>query len=69
MKYSSHLQCSYYLIYPSQKPPNYIASLPESTRYEISRNKGLGEMDAKELRETTMSIENRVLILKGLSGV
>ena len=40
---------------------DYIASLPESTRYEISRNKGLGEMDAKELRETTMSIENRVL--------
>lgn len=39
----------------------YIASLPESTKYEISRNKGLGEMDAKELRETTMSIENRVL--------
>ena len=39
----------------------YIASLPETTRYEISRNKGLGEMDARELRETTMSIENRVL--------
>ena len=40
---------------------DYIASLPETTRVEISRNKGLGEMDAKELRETTMSIENRVL--------
>ena len=39
----------------------YISSLPETAKYEISRNKGLGEMDAKELRETTMSIENRVL--------
>lgn len=40
---------------------DYISNLPETTKYEISRNKGLGEMDAKELRETTMSIENRVL--------
>ena len=40
---------------------NYIKSLPENTKYEISRNKGLGEMDAIELRETTMSIENRIL--------
>ena len=39
----------------------YISTLPENTKYEISRNKGLGEMDAIELRETTMSIENRVL--------
>ena len=39
----------------------YIKTLPENTKYEISRNKGLGEMDAIELRETTMSIENRVL--------
>lgn len=39
----------------------YISSLPENTRYEISRNKGLGEMDAIELRETTMNIQNRVL--------
>jgi len=40
---------------------SYISSLPENTRYEISRNKGLGEMDAIELRETTMNIQNRVL--------
>ena len=39
----------------------YISTLPANTKYEISRNKGLGEMDAIELRETTMSIENRVL--------
>ncbi|MGE5456114.1 MAG: DNA topoisomerase (ATP-hydrolyzing) subunit B [Ignavibacteriales bacterium] len=40
----------------------YIASLPENTKYEITRMKGLGEMDAKELRETTMHIDSRVLI-------
>ncbi len=44
-----------------QERDDYISSLPENTKYEISRNKGLGEMDAKELRETTMSIDNRVL--------
>ena len=39
----------------------YLASLPETTKYEIGRMKGLGEMDAEELRETTMSIEKRIL--------
>ncbi|MEG1995750.1 MAG: toprim domain-containing protein, partial [Bacilli bacterium] len=40
----------------------YIASLPSSTRYDIQRNKGLGEMDAEELCETTMNIDNRTLV-------
>ncbi len=44
-----------------QERDEYLASIPDNTKVEISRNKGLGEMDAKELRETTMSIENRVL--------
>ncbi len=40
----------------------YIATLPENTKTEIVRMKGLGEMDAIELRETTMSLETRTLI-------
>ena len=38
-----------------------LAEIPENTKKEISRFKGLGEMDAIELRETTMSPEHRTL--------
>ena len=41
----------------------YLSSLPENVRAraEIARMKGLGEMDAEELNETTMDIEKRTL--------
>jgi DNA gyrase subunit B len=40
---------------------SYIATLKEGTKYDISRMKGLGEMDAPELNETTMDINKRTL--------
>lgn len=40
----------------------YIKTLNEkNVRYDIARMKGLGEMDAEELNETTMDINHRVL--------
>ena len=40
---------------------SYIASLNPNTKYDVARMKGLGEMDAEELNETTMDINKRIL--------
>lgn len=44
-----------------EEKAEYLASLPATTRPDVMRMKGLGEMDAEELNETTMNINTRVL--------
>ena len=46
-----------------EEKDSYLATLDENVRgrAEIARMKGLGEMDAEELNETTMDINKRVL--------
>lgn len=44
-----------------EEKDEYLKTLPVTANPSITRMKGLGEMDADELRDTTMSKENRIL--------
>lgn len=41
---------------------NILAALPANRKYEVSRFKGLGEMPAKYLKETTLDPASRILL-------
>lgn len=57
----SHGKTKKYVINEKERD-EYLSTLPENTKYDIGRMKGLGEMDAIELRETTMHKDTRQLV-------
>ena len=57
----THCKNIKYVLTDSEKD-EYLATLPANAKIDIGRMKGLGEMDADELCDTTMNIEKRTLL-------
>ncbi len=53
-------------LYTDEELALEVAKYEDSSKYTVQRYKGLGEMDAKQLAETTMEPKNRILLKVGI---